>query len=39
MKSMDATYNKANNEHYNNTMYLIKDEATEEHFKRRHIKE
>lgn len=36
---MEAVHNKASVEHFNNTMYLIKDEASEEHSKRRHRKD
>lgn len=39
MRNMDSTFTKASSEHYNNTMYLLKDERNEEELKRRHIKD
>ena len=39
MRNMDAQHQKSGTDHYNNTMYLKKDERNEVEMKRRHDSE
>jgi hypothetical protein len=39
MRALETNFIKSTLEHYNNTMYLMKDSRNEEEFRRRHAKQ